>query len=348
VLHEDNKLFESVIRITEERDRRSLEKSLIETLSDFIEFEALILLRIPRTTDSEYVEVAASIPKEIIQEKFHLIPHEYGDTRVERDDCISLCLDNGEVISDTQNSLQRMLVPILVNGVVTNILDIYGHHSNSNSKILIRGFLRIYNNFLSILTDNEHDTLTGLLNRKTFDAQISKLFSEFTPEKNVDPSIEDKRYTKKNNTYHWISILDIDHFKIINDKFGHIYGDEVLLLFSNIMEKTFRANDFLFRYGGEEFVAVTPNATEADAFKIYERFRKNVESFVFPQVGQVTVSIGIGKIHAHEHPTTVLEHADKALYYAKEHGRNQVCNYHELIKADLLKEELRESDIDLF
>ena len=347
---EEINLFESVIHITEERDKRSLEKALVGTLSDFIHFDSLILLRIPRNSNGEYLEVASSIPNNVFQDKLNIIPTEYGDQRIERDDRIAQCIDNNKVVSDRQSSIQRTLFPIAVNNVVTGVMDIYGYDSSVNTDKLINGFSRVYSNFLAIINDNEHDTLTGLLNRKTFDAQLSLLLSTAAAaEKNTMSSSENERRIDKNDdTWHWIGILDIDHFKNINDNFGHIYGDEVLLLFANLMEKTFRNSDLLFRYGGEEFVVVLSPSTELDARMVFERFRKKLELFDFPQVGKISVSIGMVNINAQEHPTTLLEHADQSLYYAKEHGRNQVCNYNELIKSGELKIRQIESDIDLF
>lgn len=346
---EEINLFESVIHITEERDKRSLEKALIGTLSDFINFDSLILLRIPRNSNDEYLEVASSIPSNVFQDKLNTIPTEYGDQRIEQDDLIAQCIDNNEVVSDKQSSMQRIIFPITVNNVMTGVMDIYGYDSSVNTDKLINGFLRIYSNFLAIINDNEHDTLTGLLNRKTFDAQLSLLLSTPEAEKNITSFSEnERRADKKDDAWHWIGILDIDHFKKINDNFGHIYGDEVLLLFANLMEKTFRNTDLLFRYGGEEFVVVLSPSTESNAYMVFERFRKKLESFDFPQVGNIAVSIGMVNIHLQEQPTTLLEHADQSLYYAKEHGRNQVCNYNELIKTGELKVREIESDIDLF
>lgn len=348
MLYDEHNLFESVIHITEVRDKRSLEKALVETLSDFIVFDAMILLRVQGDSDSNHLEVALSIPEDVIEEKLILIPDEYGDQRVQMDDCLARCIDKGEIISDKESDTPRILFPIIVNNTVTGILDVYGHHSTTGTETLIRGFLHIYSNFQAIINDNERDTLTGLLNRKTFDVQLSELLSAASPDKDNMLCAEAERRTSKAGTHHWVGILDIDHFKTINDNFGHMYGDEVLLLFADLMKKTFRSSDLLFRYGGEEFVVVLTSANEADAFKVFERFRQQLELFDFPQVGQVTVSIGIVKISALKHPITVLGHADKALYYAKEHGRNQVRNYYTLIKEGLLKEQHIESDIELF
>ena len=341
-------LFESVIHFTEERDKRSLEKALIQTLADFITFDTIILLRIPRHFDNDYLEVAVSLPESAVLNKLKLVPHEYGDQLVESDESITFCIEKTEVISDKKSATQRMLFPIVVNNIVTGILDLYGHETSENSDKLIQGFIRIFSNFQAIINDNEHDTLTGLLNRKTFDAQFSELVSKSSMELNDLACTGKERRISTTDTHHWVGILDIDHFKSINDNFGHMYGDEVLLLFANLMNKTFRSCDLLFRYGGEEFVVVLAPATESDAFMAFERFRKTLEVFDFPQVGRVTVSTGLTKIHAQEHSAAVLGYADRALYYAKEHGRNQVCNYHDLLKEGLVKKTEIKDNIELF
>jgi len=338
-------LFESAVQITEERDKKSLEHALIEALSEYIDFDAILLLRLPCR---KYLEVAESMPKSAFKDKLNLIRCEHGDQRVEPDNSINLCIENREIITVGNNSAQRKLFPISVNNAVKGVLDIYGHRSANDTEKLIQGFIHIYSNFLSIMYDNEHDTLTGLLNRKTFDRQIVGALSSTEPANNSVPITEEKRRKARKNTSHWIGILDIDHFKNINDNFGHIYGDEVLLLFANIMEKTFRNSDLLFRYGGEEFVVLLRPTTESDAFLVFERFRKNLETYDFPQIGRITVSIGMVEISSQEGITTVLEHADQALYYAKEHGRNQICNYHELINSGLLEIRQIGNHVELF
>ncbi len=346
MLYDEHNLLKSVIHITKERDKGSLIKVLVEVLSDIIDFDVLILLRLPGGANGKYLEAVASVPTDAYQDKLELIPHEYGRQHVLLDDSTSLCIKSREIISSTENDTNRILFPIVVNNIVTGILDIYGHHHTIHTEKLISGLISIYSNFLAVINDNEHDTLTGLLNRRTFDAQISKLLSD--TDKNTFPLVFEERRGEKRDAHRWVGILDIDHFKAINDNFGHLYGDEVLLLFADLMRKSFRSNDLLFRYGGEEFIVVLTPTTDSDAFEVFERFRQKLESVDFPQVGRITVSIGIVKIDMQEHTVTILEHADQSLYYAKEHGRNQVCNYHELIKAGLLEERTIKSDIELF
>jgi diguanylate cyclase (GGDEF)-like protein len=145
-----------------------------------------------------------------------------------------------------------------------------------------------------------------------------------------------------------VGIIDIDHFKNVNDRFGHIFGDEMLLLFAGMMKKEFRNTDLLFRFGGEEFVVFLLNINEQEAFNKFDGFRQRLQQFVFLQINTITVSIGITQIDTQFHSTKLLEQADQALYYAKEHGRNQVRNYHHLINAGSLSTLQIDNKIDLF
>jgi diguanylate cyclase (GGDEF)-like protein len=344
-------LFHSAIHITEERDKRSLEKALLETLNDFIDFKALILLRLPRSSDIEYLELAQTIPKNIYSNYLTEIPCDYGDRRMVCDNELLTCINSADIVSSASDSASasdsnRVIFPILVNNIVTGLVDIYDYQRSEQSDRLISGFIRIYSNFLTIINDNEHDTLTGLLNRKTFDRQLAGLMAK--SEKSADDVRTVERRSSLTQTSYWLGILDIDHFKNINDSFGHIYGDEVLLLFSDLMKKCFRSDDLLFRYGGEEFVVVLSPTNFENAMSVFERFRIHLEAFDFPQVGKVTVSAGITRVEPEHHPSTLLERADGALYYAKEHGRNQVQIYQHLIASGLLTEKTIGDDIELF
>jgi len=346
---DEYQLLESAINITEERDKKSLEKSLIDTLSSFITYDSIILLRTSRNSENNELEVAASTPKDAYQQKLTLATHEHGEQLVVSDEQIKHCIDNQKPVSITHEDQNRTLFPIIINNTVIGIIDIYRYQNDELMDKLINGFIRIYSNFLAIIADNEHDALTGLLNRKTFDTHLSELLSK--TESNNDSeyfSGTERRIPKQDNTHHWFGILDIDHFKSINDRFGHVYGDEVLLLFADLMRKTYRSSDLLFRYGGEEFVVVLSPVQEPVAQKIFERFRKQVEDFDFPQVGHISVSIGTISINEQEHPATLLENADQALYFAKGHGRNQIQNYNELITSGILKARQVDSDIELF
>jgi len=145
----------------------------------------------------------------------------------------------------------------------------------------------------------------------------------------------------------WLAAIDIDHFKRINDRFGHLYGDEVLILVANILRSCFDAKDRVFRFGGEEFVVLLRSVSLVNARKALERLRHDVESYEFPQVGRITVSTGFAAMGTGA-PVEVLGHADQALYHAKEHGRNQTWYYGDLITQGLLAPQVNSNDIELF
>lgn len=184
---------------------------------------------------------------------------------------------------------------------------------------MLQGLSKIYENHLSLLDYSETDTLTNLRNRKTLEKQFSKITStlqSFGP----DLSATDTDAMG----YYFLVVIDIDHFKRINDTYGHLYGDEILLLVSQLMQRSFRSIDRLFRFGGEEFVVILGPQTQHGVELALERFRMRVEQHLFPQVGQITVSLGVTKIRPFEVLSMTMGRADHAMYQAKADGRNRV------------------------
>jgi diguanylate cyclase (GGDEF)-like protein len=207
---------------------------------------------------------------------------------------------------------------------------------NSETVHTIAGIVSVYRNFQNLLDYSERDSLTGLLNRKTFDDQLARMLQLSGEPEPLAPRLPERRATQPEQTQ-WLAVVDVDHFKLVNDKFGHLYGDEVLILIANLLQSSFRAQDRVFRFGGEEFVVLLRSTTLEHAWKIIERFRANVEAHVFPQLGKVTVSVGFVSIGSAESPVVTLGHADQALYYAKANGRNQACHYDQLVDSGLLR-----------
>ncbi|WP_396586932.1 GGDEF domain-containing protein [Bermanella sp. R86510] len=125
-----------------------------------------------------------------------------------------------------------------------------------------------------------------------------------------------------------VLMLDLDHFKAINDQFGHLIGDEMLKVAVDKIGQTIRKTDMCFRYGGEEFVVILYNAHIADARLIAERIRMNIaDTILETEKGylQATVSCGLAVMQADDQELDLLNRADKALYQAKNTGRNKVC-----------------------
>lgn len=121
-----------------------------------------------------------------------------------------------------------------------------------------------------------------------------------------------------------VLLIDIDHFKRINDSHGHAAGDKVLVLLGEMLGKDRRASDHVGRWGGEEFLGVLPATTLAQANDLAERLRGQVHALPLDGVGPVSVSIGVSQARADDTLDTLLQRADKALYRAKENGRNRV------------------------
>ncbi|TWT27084.1 sensor domain-containing diguanylate cyclase [Planomicrobium sp. CPCC 101110] len=149
------------------------------------------------------------------------------------------------------------------------------------------------------------DSLTGLPNRRKMDEVLT------------DWSIENRLFS--------LVILDIDHFKSINDTYGHQTGDETLKKLADTVQKIVRKNDHCFRYGGEEFVLLLPDTDIAGASQVAEKIRGQVENIALIPDRNVTVSLGISEFPLHSNSLTELfKIADKALYQSKSAGRNRV------------------------
>jgi diguanylate cyclase (GGDEF)-like protein len=163
------------------------------------------------------------------------------------------------------------------------------------------------------ITDKELariDTLTGLPNRLKFQEKISDKISEYLI------------HNRKNS----LSIIDIDHFKSVNDKYGHLAGDSVLKEFVEIIKKHIRRDDLFARWGGEEFVLVLSIGEFDITLKKLEEIKKNISEHTFKHVGKVTASFGLVEISDNYLTANKLfEKADECLYKAKSNGRNRIC-----------------------
>lgn len=240
-----------------------------------------------------------------------------------------------------------MWLPVWMHDKVTSCLEIVQSRPFSAQKTdVITHVFHVYKNYQSLLDYSERDALTGLFNRKTFDEQFSRLSA---PDPGDLPLALGHDDTENLNdpAHQWLAVVDIDHFKLVNDRFGHLYGDEVLILVANILRSSFRSHDKIFRFGGEEFVVLLRSTSLSTAHKVFNRFRKSVEDYYFPQVGQVTVSVGFVST-ANGSPVEILGQADQALYFAKENGRNQVRYYDDLIAEGHLKTKVSNDDVEFF
>jgi diguanylate cyclase (GGDEF)-like protein/PAS domain S-box-containing protein len=151
------------------------------------------------------------------------------------------------------------------------------------------------------------DKLTGAMTRRKLDEIVC---------------IETERAVRSQKPLSFI-LVDIDHFKKVNDTYGHQAGDYVLKATADLLTKNIRKSDMLGRYGGEEFLIVCPDTNGESAMILAQKLRKTVFEYDFGTVGQKSISLGVAELAMHECPDELIKRADSALYEAKNGGRNQ-------------------------
>jgi len=333
-MHALAKLIDSLTRTTAHRDRDDIDLSVARLLNEFVQARRIVVYRLVEDGGDRRVQRRLLVDRDghehgaqgvCLGELPRLIdvPHWYECDMTR--DAVHYEVAFGE------HQLMGTVFPLLGEKGPVGLIEIELEPDRDSLRPrdvgLIAGVLRLLSNHLALLDYGQRDTLTGLLNRKTFDQSFDKI-------------LERNRYHSRDRSglaHCWFAIIDIDRFKSINDRFGHLFGDDVLLLVARLMRKCFRGSDQLFRYGGEEFVVVLDASQPEHAEAALERFRVRVAEHDFPQVGRVTVSTGYTRIGIAEPSVTCFDRADAALYYAKDHGRNQVRCYERLIEAGLLE-----------
>ena len=234
-------------------------------------------------------------------------------------------LKPNQVMMDPQATLKSYLtLPLAIEGEIIGCISINSDQPNAFDAQDLQFFsvigyqiaatLKHFQRFSSIKDMAIYDTLTNLHNRRYFDerigAETQKSFLSGTPLSLV--------------------MVDIDHFKKINDTFGHTEGDKVLCKIASLLKNSVRKDDTVARYGGEEFIMVLPGAKLEVTSVIAERIRRLVETTLF-EVGhdqiRLTISLGISNLPAHRARSKedLIKMADHALYNAKRGGRNRVC-----------------------
>ena len=202
--------------------------------------------------------------------------------------------------------------------------------SSDPEKLIEEEYLQFLFHFychqLQMLQGTYRDALTGLYNRRAFNEKMQQL---------LEPSDNHHRRALSYSPSVYV-MLDIDHFKLINDSMGHLYGDEVLLLLAQQMTNSFRENDLLFRYGGEEFAMVLMDITAQQAQQSLVRFREKIAAYAFPDMDQLTVSIGFTDFDKNLSMDELINQADNALYYCKTTTRNAVHSYQDLVAKELI------------
>ncbi|HSV29718.1 MAG TPA: GGDEF domain-containing protein [Candidatus Omnitrophota bacterium] len=332
-------VVETIVQLVAQNDRQFLEHVLTDTLCELLPRIGVRLVRIEREGGECVVTLLSR-------------SGEPDDLDIPTDACRCLA----EACEPSADGACEMVpvpkglpftaaiaVPVADEAGRTFVL-ISGRVLSKADRKLASGVATIFKNYVNLLGASQTDGLTRLFNRKTFDEKLDSVIAEAANHHAGRP--EERRTVHGEGT--WLAVADIDHFKAVNDSFGHVFGDEVLLIFSQLMRQTFRREDLLFRYGGEEFAIVLTQTDLAGAWAVLERFRETVAARLIPQVGHVTCSIGFTRVGANEVPTALFGRADQALYYAKQNGRDQVRWHEDLVERGLLTRPGQAAEIELF
>ena len=267
-------------------------------------------------------EASKILLQEVLPKTAPLLSHLSELTQAQRMDVQKvLLLATGEAEHSRTQIAIFSVIAVLVSVVVTCVAIWYGRK--------LSGQLQDMNDYLEqkiyerteslldtqskLLEDNNEltrmaltDNLTGLSNRTHMNQILYKEFARF----------------ERHNQRFGIIMLDIDHFKNINDNFGHDIGDTVLKKLAQIFENSIRTSDFVARWGGEEFLICCTTIEETDLLPIAETIRQLTASTKFERVGQITASLGCAAIVKGETIGELIKRADVALYEAKNNGRN--------------------------
>jgi diguanylate cyclase (GGDEF)-like protein len=342
------KLLSSLKQMTRGRERPLLEVALIEALLNLANASQVRLYKHEESAGKITVWVSAETStsgSQVFDDGISL-PEDINP--IESQPLLKACLDTGQAQSDQDTTV----LPIMLDGNrCYGFAALSGPPLEASQFGVVSELLDIFRNLIALLDYSEIDTLTGLLNRKTFDEYLWRILTHlFEGDEHRKTAADRPRRRKTHATEggHWLGVIDIDHFKRVNDTFGHSIGDEVLLLIATMMKAAFRSQDKLFRFGGEEFVILLKPTKEKEAYGAFERFRKSVEAREFPIVGRVTVSVGFARIKPTDQPSAIFDRADQALYWVKKNGRNQSCHYETLVASGALTEKDTKSDVEFF
>lgn len=212
-----------------------------------------------------------------------------------------------------------MSVPLLnerVNGVLRDTRQIQGSITTLTHRLEASQseIAHLRHELVRVREEALIDGLTGLLNRKAFDERIDAALSH-VQERTVGPCLV---------------MIDIDHFKVLNDSFGHVFGDRVIRSVGELLKATVKGQDVVARYGGEEFALLLPETPLPGAQVVAERLREAVARSRIRRlnseetIGSITISAGVASYRPGESVATFIDRADAALYISKTQGRNRV------------------------
>ncbi len=331
-------LIEHIIRISSKRDRTEINSTLVDAMRDMFDPSALTVYRCyPCAQDTIVFACAGLGPAGQFSYNAYL-PERRHCHPIDHDPLLQRCQKERVIVREMlADGADRLVFPVIWQAQLIYLIDIsLPIDFSADRRVLLMGLVEYFGHHISLLDYGEADTLTGLASRKTFDKHLFEVLGKAADDMALSHLAGPGRRRGATNNIHWLAVCDIDYFKHINDTWGHLAGDAVLVKFGQLMRDSFRYDDQLFRFGGEEFIAVLQPTSQANAERAFERFRQAVERHVFAEAGRVTVSIGICHLQPQDTPTAIIDRADAALYWAKQNGRNRVACYDTLVASGQL------------
>jgi len=322
-------LFEVGLAMTSEVSLQRLFEVVVDSASRICGAQRCSLMLIDRDGETMRIRAARGIPPEIVAKAEGRVGEGISGSvaasgealyiaNIERDGSFSKDNDDSKY-----NNASLICVPVLVHDQVVGVLNVNNKQGGASFTENDLNLLTLLASQAAVAMDNAHryqdlseqavtDGLTGIYIRRHFDETLERAY----------------RTGRATGRGFGLLMIDIDHFKSVNDNYGHQTGDEALRTVAGILKELVRDEDCLARYGGEEFAIIVSRASEKATRRIAERIRSTVESTAVETEAHtlhITVSVGATVFgEQHKSPESIVEEADQSLYRAKESGRNRV------------------------
>lgn len=325
--HEVTILFTIVKRMSETIDLKKVKSVLIDLLLQILQLETVCLLQpVDHNAGQLTIEYKSASDNRLSRQVYYLTSEEDPTGCLGKDE-VAAWLDNSLPDVRYSENSRKVLIPLRLKSINLGLICAMkpeGEHFSFQEKELIPNITK----HIAVSLGNARffhlattDGLTSLYTKRYFETELNYQVEEY--------HLAGRGFC--------LLMLDLDHFKSVNDTYGHPIGDAVLSTLAKQIKKDLRHEDIACRYGGEEFVILLPGATLALAEIIADRLRRSIESHVFQYEGiepfRKTISIGLAGCPDHaENGEDLLRVADSYLYVAKNNGRNQI--YYKGMKAE--------------
>ena len=354
-------LIEHILKLTDHRDRDLLELTLAKALIDLLPIQRITIARVmSEEGEKRWLEVARMDAKgggkvvDPLRVDFQSLAR-LSDAS-DRVKCLS-SRDMVEIAWAGEQGPRIFMLPLFSDSRKDDegIIEIHCDNTLSAASLLMIDQLRkIYRNMYALLEYSDRDALTGLLNRKSLDdafysavlEELDGVAGNLVVSAKPQALDQDRRHRVPAN--YWLGSARIDNFGAVNDAYGHLIAEEVLLLVGRVMNNTFRTYDRIYRFGEDHFGVLMHCPDEALVLAAFERFRANVENFNFPQVGKLTVSCGFTTVLADDSPSSALEKTERAVDFAQRSGSNRSCSHLGLVRRGFFGEPRKIGGVELF